>query len=310
MKRIIKVAVLTACVGAMHCFARCGNGKANTPEEAFVKMQKSALGGDYATFEAVYLNTSDVKLGKWSECNSQEKECLTELLKNVVEHCQLKDIELGGSKMINEKEAKVFAIWKEKNLTFSFPCKKVDGSWMVAIDDMELVENNKDGSNAKNIAAACVSNMKQIQTAFEQALMAGKTVKTVSDLCGADGYFKVEPECPLGGKYQIGKDFNITCPNGEKGHVLLCGNENCGSEKDGSNDKSIADACVGNMKQIQAAFEQALMAGKTVKTVSDLCGANGYLKTEPKCPLGGKYQIDKDFNITCSSGGKGHVLPR
>ena len=219
MKRIMKVAALTACIGAIQCFAGCGNSKANTPEEAFIKMQKSALNGDYASFEKVYLNTSDVALKKWVECNSQEKEFLKAMLKVGLETWHLKDVDVGCSKMINENEAKVFVTWKEKNLTFSFPCKKVDGCWRVAMERMELVENGKDGSNDKKIADACVSNMKQIETAFEMALIAGKTVNSVSDLCGADGYFKVEPKCPLGGKYQIDKDGNVTCPSGEKGHT-------------------------------------------------------------------------------------------
>ena len=68
--------------------------------------------------------------------------------------------------------------------------------------------------------------------------------------------------------------------------------------------------CVSNMKQIQAAWEQALLAGKEVKSISDLCGADRYLKVEPECPLGEKYQIDKDGNIVCPSGATGHVLPQ
>ena len=44
-------------------------------------------------------------------------------------------------------------------------------------------------------AAACVSNLKQIQAAKEQSLMAGKGV-TSGDLFGADKLIKVEPHCP------------------------------------------------------------------------------------------------------------------
>jgi len=42
----------------------------------------------------------------------------------------------------------------------------------------------------------------------------------VSDLCGEKGYTKVEPECPLGGKYKIDENGHITCPSGAKGHAL------------------------------------------------------------------------------------------
>ena len=289
MKRIMKVAALMAYVGAMHCFAVCG---AKGPDAiALDVMQKLSSG--QANLEYLAKNcTENTAISLATSRGDIVKELKGVTFKVI--NTEIKDDKAVVS--IEQTHA-------DKKRINKMDLVKVDGVWRVDI-------NEEGGSNAKNIADACISNMKQIQVALEQALIAGKTVKAVSDLCGADGYFKVEPECPLGGKYQIGKDFNITCPNGEKGHVLSCGNENCGSEKDGSNDKSIADACVSNMKQIQAAFEQALMAGKTVKTVSDLCGANGYLKTEPKCPLGGKYQIDKDFNITCSSGGKGHVLPR
>ena len=45
-------------------------------------------------------------------------------------------------------------------------------------------------------ANACISNLKQIQTAYEQAKMAGITVSSVSDLCGPTLYIKVQPLCP------------------------------------------------------------------------------------------------------------------
>ncbi len=44
-------------------------------------------------------------------------------------------------------------------------------------------------------ATACVSNLKQIQAAKEQCLMAGKELST-DNLFGATGYVKVEPHCP------------------------------------------------------------------------------------------------------------------
>ncbi len=284
MKRIMKVAVLTACIGAMNCFA--GRGAKDPDAVALDLMQKLSLG--QANLEYLAKNCTE---NTAISLAISRGDIVTEL-KGVT--FKVRNTEINGDKAIVSIE-QTHADGKRIN---KMDLVKVDGVWRVDI-------NEDGGSNAKNIADACVSNMKQIQTAFEMAMMAGKTVKSVSDLCGANGYLKVEPKCPLGGKYQIDKDFNITCSSGEKGHVLSCGATN---EKDGSNAKNMADACVSNMKQIQAAFEMAMMAGKTVKSVSDLCGANGYLKVEPKCPLGGKYQIDKDFNITCSSGEKGHSL--
>ena len=44
-------------------------------------------------------------------------------------------------------------------------------------------------------ATACISNLKQIQTAKEQVLMAGKTPDS-SNVFGATGLIKVEPHCP------------------------------------------------------------------------------------------------------------------
>ena len=46
---------------------------------------------------------------------------------------------------------------------------------------------------------------------------------------------------------------------------------------------SQATACVSNLKQIQAAKEQCLMAGKELNS-ANLFGDAGYIKVEPKCP--------------------------
>ena len=43
-------------------------------------------------------------------------------------------------------------------------------------------------------ATACVSNLKQIQAAMEQCLLAGDTA--FAKLYGSTGYIKVEPHCP------------------------------------------------------------------------------------------------------------------
>ena len=51
-------------------------------------------------------------------------------------------------------------------------------------------------------ATACVSNLKQIQTAKEQCLMAGDTA--FAKLYGTTGYIKVTPTCPAGGSYTTG----------------------------------------------------------------------------------------------------------
>ena len=46
---------------------------------------------------------------------------------------------------------------------------------------------------------------------------------------------------------------------------------------------SQATACVSNLKQIQAAKEQCLMAGKTLDS-SNLFGGTALIKQEPHCP--------------------------
>ena len=46
---------------------------------------------------------------------------------------------------------------------------------------------------------------------------------------------------------------------------------------------SQATACVSNLKQIQAAKEQCLMAGKELSS-ANLYGSTGFIKVEPKCP--------------------------
>ena len=56
---------------------------------------------------------------------------------------------------------------------------------------------------------------------------------------------------------------------------------------------SQAAACVSNLKQIQAAVEQAKLANKGT-TMADLCGQTGYIKTTPTCPAGGAYSVPTD----------------
>jgi len=60
---------------------------------------------------------------------------------------------------------------------------------------------------------ACIANLKQIQGAKEQSLLAGHGVAD-TDLYGTDKYIKVKPTCPAGGDYTIGaSDADPTCPN-------------------------------------------------------------------------------------------------
>ena len=62
-------------------------------------------------------------------------------------------------------------------------------------------------------AAACVSNLKQLQAASEQWRMAGNNgTPTMEALCGATGYIKVEPRCPASGNYTLGdENTDPTC---------------------------------------------------------------------------------------------------
>ena len=64
---------------------------------------------------------------------------------------------------------------------------------------------------------------------------------------------------------------------------------------------SQAAACVSKLKQIQAAVEQAKLAGKGT-TMADICGPTGYIKTTPVCPAGGTYSVPADdtSDPTCS----------
>ena len=54
-------------------------------------------------------------------------------------------------------------------------------------------------------AAACVSNLKQIEAAVEQARMAGAN-PSFENIVGEDGYIKNMPVCPAGGTYSLGDE--------------------------------------------------------------------------------------------------------
>ncbi len=53
---------------------------------------------------------------------------------------------------------------------------------------------------------ACISNLKQIQTAVEQAKMAGVAQPDWVDIIGSDKYIKVTPKCPGAGNYSLPQD--------------------------------------------------------------------------------------------------------
>ena len=52
-------------------------------------------------------------------------------------------------------------------------------------------------------ATACISNLKQIQGAVEQAKMAGVGTPGWTDIVGSTLYIKVTPSCPAGGSYSL-----------------------------------------------------------------------------------------------------------
>ena len=66
-----------------------------------------------------------------------------------------------------------------------------------------------------------------------------------------------------------------------------------------------ANACIGNLKQIQSATEQYLMANGEKSeqlTLDAICGSTLYLKSKPVCPSKGTYTLGgSEENIpTCS----------
>ena len=69
------------------------------------------------------------------------------------------------------------------------------------------------------------------------------------------------------------------------------------------------NACISNLKQIQAAVEQARMAGVENPGWADIIGNDKYIRQMPKCPQGGKYALPatEDGNPTCTV--TGHELP-
>jgi prepilin-type N-terminal cleavage/methylation domain-containing protein len=73
------------------------------------------------------------------------------------------------------------------------------------------------------------------------------------------------------------------------------------------------NACISNLKQLQAAVEQAKMSGVATPTWADIIGSDKYIKVTPTCPGTGTYTLpsnDTD-SPTCSSSDSGyvHALP-
>lgn len=86
--------------------------------------------------------------------------------------------------------------------------------------------------------------------------------------------------------------------------------------------ESQKNACISNLKQIEAAYEQAKLAGVTPGSIADLSGsgAAGFLKVNPVCKAGGTYALPTDGTIDATTGAvsgatratctiAGHVLP-
>ena len=65
-----------------------------------------------------------------------------------------------------------------------------------------------------------------------------------------------------------------------------------------------AASCIANLKQIQTAKEQWLMAnGSLPSNISKLVGTSNYIKKNPVCPAGGTYTLESDaVDPKCSKG--------
>lgn len=73
------------------------------------------------------------------------------------------------------------------------------------------------------------------------------------------------------------------------------------------------EACISNMKQIQAAAEIYMMSHDSMPAMSDICGPDKYIKTTPTCPTDqSSYRIYREnggIAVRCGSGDPEHVLP-
>lgn len=63
---------------------------------------------------------------------------------------------------------------------------------------------------------SCIANLKQLEGAREQALLAGNTNPSLGNLCGTSAYVKVTPVCPATkASYTVPSDpaSTFVCPN-------------------------------------------------------------------------------------------------
>lgn len=96
---------------------------------------------------------------------------------------------------------------------------------LAAIAIPNFIKNRNDSQRR-----ACISNMRQIETAAENYRVANPgSTPEVSDLVGADNYIKTTPKCPSHGceyDIEVGTDdvLNVKCTDtGVTGHVLYAG---------------------------------------------------------------------------------------
>ena len=96
---------------------------------------------------------------------------------------------------------------------------------LAAIAIPNFIKNRNDSQRR-----ACISNMRQIETAAENYRVANPGLTpTVANLVGADNYIKTTPKCPSHGcEYTISVDnddvLTVTCPDTKvEGHVLYAG---------------------------------------------------------------------------------------
>jgi len=74
-------------------------------------------------------------------------------------------------------------------------------------------------SREESQKSACINNLKQIDGAVEQAMLAGEPSPNESHVIGQDKYIKVMPTCPTTKTpYTIAQ--NPVCPTTVEGHVL------------------------------------------------------------------------------------------
>jgi hypothetical protein len=88
------------------------------------------------------------------------------------------------------------------------------------------------------------------------------------------------------------------------------------AQRDPAFAETLRNTCISNLKQVESAKEQWAIVNKKgavdAPTPADLVGTatSGYLKTMPRCPMGGEYSIgNMAKRPTCTLEELGHVLP-